>query len=268
MTFEVTFLGTCGSCSYNSGIRGKYGTNTPCVAVRAGDENLVFDTGTGFAGFAFPEGSSPNAHIFYSHYHSDHVNGLLFQPSFFDPSKRFDFYGQVCDGNDVRTIADKFLSPPWHPVGFNVFGAQFEFHTIEAGDSLKISDKVAVKSIRLSHPGGAVGYRVDHGGKSLCYLSDCELGYHQGDDALTDFLRDADLLVLDTFFDDGKVIPDWGHSSWSEGIDWAKRAGVKRLALFHHNFRWSDAEIDDAVERAQAQFPNTFAAADFMKVEV
>ena len=50
-TFEVTFWGTNGSCAFNGGNRVKYGTNTLCLAVKAGNETLIFDAGSGICGF-------------------------------------------------------------------------------------------------------------------------------------------------------------------------------------------------------------------------
>ena len=49
--------------------------------------------------------------------------------------------------------------------------------------------------------------------------------------------EDADLLIHD-----GQYTPDelegkrgWGHSSWAQAVEVAERAGVKRLAVFHHD---------------------------------
>jgi ribonuclease BN (tRNA processing enzyme) len=109
---------------------------------------------------------------------------------------------------------------------------------------------------------------VECAGKVCCYCTDIELQSHKGDDNLLAFTRNADLLAIDSFFDDGKVIPGWGHSSWRECATWAKRAEVGQLALFHHNFVYTDADIAAMAEKARGIFPHTFAAADFMRVRV
>lgn len=83
-----------------------------------------------------------------------------------------------------------------------------------------------------------------------------------------EFTHGADLLVLDSFFDEGKIIPGWGHSSWLECTEWAKRAGAKKLALFHHSFAYTDTEIDAIEEKARGFFADTFAAADFMLISL
>lgn len=266
---EVVFLGATGSSSYNNGNRAKYGTNTLCVAVKAGDETLIFDSGTGICGFgSLADFQRQRTHIFFSHYHTDHICGLLFFPQFFDKRKRFDVYGPQSGESDCRSVVDSFLSPPLHPVGLNVFGAEMNFSTIGAGDVIRLSDSATVRTYGLSHPGGALGYRVEYDGKAFCYCVDVELADHQDDHGLPEFMRNADLLVLDSFFDDGKVLSGWGHSSWRECVEWAMRANAKKLALFHHSFAYTDAEIDSMEKKAQKIFTDTFAAADFMRVRL
>ena len=265
--FEVTFLGTNGSVAFNAGAekRAKYGTNTSCISVEAGGEVLIFDAGTGLCGF---KSANENIRFFLSHYHVDHTGGLLFLPDFFNGEKKIDLYGSSSEGVSLKTVVEEFLSPPLHPVGTEVFRAQLTFNEIEAGDTVNLSDGVTVRTIKLIHQPSCLGYRVDYNGKSLCYLSDVGLCEHEGDNELFEFLKDTDLLVLDSFFDDGKAIAGWGHSTWRECAEWAKKCNVKKLALFHHDFKLSDSEIDARTKLAQEVFQNTFAAADFMKVEI
>jgi ribonuclease BN (tRNA processing enzyme) len=258
---EITFLGTSGSVAYNNGnSRRKYGTNTSCIAVAAGSETLIFDAGTGICGFKDNAGNG-KINLFLSHYHADHISGLLFFSDIFNPSKKIDIYAD-------RDVINNFLSPPLCPVtGLEVFGAQVSFHETEPGKPLLLSD-VTVLPFEVSHPGTALGFRVTHGGKSLCFCPDIELADHQNDDNLHRFTDGADLLIIDAFFDDGKVIKNWGHSSWRECAELAKKTGVVKLALFHYDFKMSDSDIDEMVQSAQKIFPETFGAADFMRLEV
>ncbi|MCL2108414.1 MAG: MBL fold metallo-hydrolase [Oscillospiraceae bacterium] len=269
--FEITFLGTNGSCAYNNGARTVYGTNTLCVAVDVGGQSLVFDAGTGIAGFC----SSPTApcnrqtlHLFLSHYHADHVCGLLFFSQLFNGDKTVNIYGgETCDKANCRSALAAFLSPPLHPVGLESFKAALNFHDIKAGQVLNLPNEIVVRTLPLSHPGGSVGYRVEHGGKAFCYCTDIELALHKNDEDLRKFLHGADLLVLDTFFDDDeKIFPGWGHSSWRENAEWAAKTGAKQLALFHYGYALTDADIDLMLQKSREIFPQTFASKDGMKV--
>jgi len=262
-TFDVTFLGTNGSCAYNCGSRQKYGTNTLSVAVKAGDEVILLDAGTGICGLRnLQEHSSKRKHLFLTHYHMDHIDGLLFYTDLFDLDTELKIYGP----GDVEKTLNNLIAPPLCPVGPDVFVAEIEYNSITANNNLTLPGGVVVRTCMLSHPGGALGCRVEYGGKSFCYCVDVELSNHIGDTDLQDFFRDSDLLVLDASFADGTVIPGWGHSSPSECARWAADTGVKSLALYHFNYMMTDDDIDLMEESAKKVFPGAFAAADGMKI--
>ena len=266
-TIEATFLGTNGSCAHNNGKRKKYGSNTLCIAVAAGEETLIFDAGSGIFGLSeLADYQKPHMNLFFSHYHADHIEGLLFCRELFDPQKVITMYGSTTGDLGIRDVLENYLSPPISPAGLQSFRAQLEFRTITGGDVIEFPDGVKVSAYSVSHPGGALGYRVDYNNKSFCCCSDVELGNHNNNDGLMKFFREADLLVLDAFFDEGKVTPGWGHSSWAESAEWAKAADVKQLALLHYSPRITDADIDDMQEKVREILPDTLTVADHMKI--
>ncbi len=69
----------------------------------------------------------------------------------------------------------------------------------------------------------------------VCYISDIEHTEPWPDPALTRFVRDADLMIYDGMFSDAEYTrcQGWGHSTWHKGVELAKAAGVKSLAIFH-----------------------------------
>ena len=263
--FEVVFLGTNGSCAYNNGKRQKYGSNTPCVVIRAGEETLILDAGSGICNLrSLPEFHREHMHLFFSHYHSDHVEGLLFCSELFDPKKIFDVYGS----GDVRGILSDIISEPTCPVGIDAFKATIIFHNISSDQHIAVSDDLTVITYNLSHPGGALGYRVEYDGKVFCYCDDVELINHQDDDKLREFTRDVDLLVMDASFADGEVVHGWGHSSPSECAKWAMEVNAKRMSLYHYGYTMTDADIDAMEKAAQSIFPGAFAAFDGMRIKL
>lgn len=268
--FEVTFLGTNGSCSYNNGNRTRYGSNSSCVAVSVGGESLIFDTGSGICGFnRLEDYQRDHLNIFYSHYHADHLRGLLFFSPLYDTKNVVKIYGHDAESNDVRKVIQKLLTFPHHPVGLDSFNAKMDFHSIQAKASFDLTAEISIKTYPLSHGTiGAVGYRVEYNNKVFCYCTDVELSKHKGDSGLLEFMSNAELMVIDSYFDDGKVIDSWGHSSWRECAEWAKQANVQKLALFHHNFEASDKDLDEIELKAQKLFPAAFMAADFMNVKI
>jgi phosphoribosyl 1,2-cyclic phosphodiesterase len=267
--FAITFLGTNGSCGYNNGKRAKYGTSTSCVAVRAGGHTLVFDAGTGICGLGGLSGyQNDEIHIFITHYHSDHIRGLLFWDMFFNPGQKIRITGKRSQSGGVRETLDKYLVSPYYPAGLADARAELTFADALAGEVFSLSGGVTVRTVRLSHPGGGLGYRVDCDGKSLCYLSDVGLDDHEDDGDLLAFVHKTDLLVTDSFFGLGPCIPGWGHSSVRECVRLARQGEAGRLALFHYKHTYTDDDITEIENAARAEFPNAFAPWDGLRVEL
>jgi ribonuclease BN (tRNA processing enzyme) len=79
------------------------------------------------------------------------------------------------------------------------------------------------------------------------------LGYkHEGGLDSQDYLefsRGADLLFHDAEYkeEEYKQTRSWGHSVYTDALNLALDAGVKKLGLFHHNQERMDDEIDTIV---------------------
>ena len=67
------------------------------------------------------------------------------------------------------------------------------------------------------------------------------------------FIGGADLLIHDAMYtpDEIKSHAGWGHSTYAEAVELAKEAGVRQLALFHHEPEHTDAAMDVVTETAQ-----------------
>ena len=79
----VRFWGTRGSIPTPGRSTLRYGGNTACVEIRAGENILLFDCGSGVreAGLALmreSEGRPIRVHLFVSHTHWDHIQGFPF----------------------------------------------------------------------------------------------------------------------------------------------------------------------------------------------
>jgi len=110
----------------------------------------------------------------------------------------------------------------------------------------------------LSHPGNCLGYRLEHGGRSICYVTDNELFFPDSEfyseeyvERLADFTRASDVLITDCTYLDEEYPRKirFGHSSVTQVADLAARARPKALYLFHHDPDQSDAAIDAKVAR-------------------
>ncbi|MDP6953256.1 MAG: MBL fold metallo-hydrolase, partial [Alphaproteobacteria bacterium] len=96
------------------------------------------------------------------------------------------------------------------------------------------------------------------------------------DEGYRQFLQGADLLIHDAQFT-AEEYPNrigWGHSTVEFVADVAMAADVKRLALFHHDPRREDGDVDRLVERCRDRVAaaggnvELFAAAEGLAVDV
>jgi len=94
------------------------------VEVRVGDHLYIFDCGTGFRvlGQALRRefGNRPvSAHIFVSHFHWDHIQGLpFFGPLYDNPENRFEFH---CSSRtrSLKQVFEEQMASPYFPVGLH-----------------------------------------------------------------------------------------------------------------------------------------------------
>jgi ribonuclease BN (tRNA processing enzyme) len=63
---------------------------------------------------------------------------------------------------------------------------------------------------------------------------------------LTEFVAGADLLIHDAMFteEEYRKLEGWGHSTFSQALELANRAGVDGLHFFHHSPKRTDKELD------------------------
>jgi CheY-like chemotaxis protein len=73
---------------------------------------------------------------------------------------------------------------------------------------------------------------------------------HEGDRRHHDFVAGADLLIHDAQYTSGEYAlkRTWGHSPVEYAVDLAIAAGVRRLALFHHDPEHDDDFLDRLLE--------------------
>ena len=143
--------------------------------------------------------------------------------------------------------------------------------TCEDEPLLDLGDGITLSTAIINHPITALGCRFSFRGAVFCTVYDTEpfrklfvtdpehpsydeLMALEGEEAapeqhqvLQEFFTGADLLVHDAqytraAYDKGQI--GWGHSPIEDAIASARRAGVKQLALFHHDPERSDAQLD------------------------
>lgn len=245
---------------------GTIGGNTSCVEVRADNQLIIFDMGSGLKNLGNyivkhdQQDEGLDIHIFLSHTHWDHILGFpFFAPAFF-PNNTIHFYSGHPNLKERLEIQQDFR---FFPVALHHMGAKKTFTQLEHNSSIEIG-KIKITNFPLYHPGGSIGYRVDYEGKSLVYATDSEYKDLSKNNVKKhlEFFKNADLLIFDAQYTFEEAIhkEDWGHSSALVGIDFSIQTGVKRLALFHHEPERDDFEIynilQKSIEYRNINYPN------------
>jgi ribonuclease BN (tRNA processing enzyme) len=226
------------------------------VAIEWPDRDpIVFDLGTGlrFFGQTQPNDGTFRGTALVSHLHWDHVQGVPFFTPMLAEGARLDVYAPVQDEGSLCDAVRKFMSPPYFPVEIEALPGQFRFHEVDHGVIDVDGAKVTVAPV--PHIGPTVGYRVEHEGVSVAYVSDHQqpgVGSTEVAASVLDLCHEVDLLIHDAQFDDAEFAArsDWGHCTIDYAIEVAARAGARRLALFHHDPSHSDERLDELVARA------------------
>lgn len=274
--FTIQFWGVRGSIATPGKETVRYGGNTSCVEMRIGGKLLIFDGGTGLR--VLGKNLLPQmpiaAHMFFTHSHWDHIQGFPFFIPAFVPGNSFHIYGAVApNGATIKQrLSDQMLHPNF-PIPLQGMRSEMKFHSLRPGDIVKVDD-IEIETAHLNHPSTAMGYRVTWQGRTAAYCTDTEHFPDRLDENVLHLARGADYLIYDaTYTDEEYHHPKtpkvgWGHSTWQEGVKVAKAAGVKSLAIFHHDPAHDDDFLDEVEAQVQQTFPNSCLAREGMVLKL
>jgi phosphoribosyl 1,2-cyclic phosphodiesterase len=261
---QVRFWGVRGSVSASGPGFAGFGGHTPCVEVRCGSRLVILDAGTGLTalGVELAREALPEIDILLSHVHLDHIGGLpFFKPILLGKSLVRTYCGNL-GGDSAKEPLDRIFSPPLFPVRLDELPGRYEHIGFSAGEPLTLPDGLTVATHPLQHPNGATGYRFDHRGRRLCYISDIEHCTPWPPESLVDFVAGADLLIYDGMFSEEEYCSciGWGHSTWQKGVELARAAAAKALAIFHLHPAHDDDHLRAVEATMKAEMPSAFIA--------
>ncbi len=252
----------------------RYGGNTTCIEVRGNDnELLILDGGTGI----FPLGQNLvsefplKAHVFISHTHWDHIQGLpLFLPIFV-PGNEVTIHGAAdpITQRGIGEVLSRQMEYAYFPVREAELNARMAYQNMQEGQDVQVGS-VRVRCLLLNHPVLNFGYRLECGEKSFVFTGDHEWPYNiynpdeseyadyqemvdDQRDRILAFFQGADVLVIDTAYTDAEYPKrkGWGHGTFGTSIEAAREAGVKRVFLTHHEPTRSDEDLEAVFAEAK-----------------
>ncbi|MEZ7890476.1 MAG: MBL fold metallo-hydrolase [Candidatus Wallbacteria bacterium] len=265
-------------------LSGTYGGDTTCIEIQVKDSPLIMiDAGTGarslgktLLGRLFSiktlnplntiKEFEKDLHLFFTHYHWDHLQGFpFFAPGFLPgPMKvNIQFYGKRNTTQRLSEVLAGQQEYPNFPVVWDDMPCSkncMELGRLEPGP-MKIGNATICYQ-ELTHPDSVFAYSVENNGKKFVCATDTE---HKDspDPRLIKLAQNADVLYYDTQYlpeeykgGDPKCLTgaltkfDWGHSTYEWGIKNALAANVSTLVLGHHEPFRDDFQLEKLYERS------------------
>lgn len=270
---RARFWGTRGSIAAPGPGTTHFGGNTSCVELTTPAGGiLVLDCGTGarlLGNRLLDGGARPiSATILLTHTHWDHIQGFPFFAPLFQPDNHFKVYGPEGAHLSLRDVLAGQMEHHYFPVELDQLAARISYEDLCEG-TYEI-DGLRVRAQQMNHPSPTLGYRIESGGRSLCYLCDHEPFFEgvwrdgaapgkmesileAGDRRHAEYMQGADVVIHEAQYtpEEYPSKRHWGHSTYEYVVELAALAGVRRLFLTHHDPTHDDKFIGQLERKAQ-----------------
>jgi len=298
---RVKFWGVRGSYPTPGAGTVKYGGNTACVELRAGERTIILDAGTGIILLGRELVGQKRANeivLLFSHLHHDHTQGFPFFLPAYLPNARLHIFGPGGTPETLSHVLEHNQSSETFPVGLREMASSKDINSVResqvivwdeegvrvtestAGPALSRVEGLSSEAILIcihksyAHPGGVYIYRITWRGTSIVYATDTE-GYVGTDRKLVQFAKDADMLIHDAQYSEehyrGQLAgfpstQGYGHSTVTMACEVAAASEAGQLILFHHDPSYADALVECMEASAKALFSGAQAAYEGLEI--
>jgi phosphoribosyl 1,2-cyclic phosphodiesterase len=241
---------------------GGYGGNTICVEVRTEKDQIIIDGGSGIRRLGYEMMNGPcgrgqgEAHIFFTHFHWDHLIGLPFFTPIFIPGNKIHVYSVQ---PELQEMFGTVFRKPYFPVPLGQLGATIVYHRLEPRKPYQFGE-FKITPFQLDHPDPCWGFRFEKDGMVYAHCVDTECKRVSRQDLGEDLplYQNVDLMLFDAQYTLMETIEkvNWGHAAASLGIDIAMREGIKRVLFMHHDPASSEEKIAAAESQARRYYEN------------
>jgi CheY-like chemotaxis protein/phosphoribosyl 1,2-cyclic phosphodiesterase len=209
-----------------------------------------------------------SATILLSHTHWDHIQGFPFFAPLFVPGNQITVCGPEGSARSLREVLSGQMEFTYFPIEIGQLPATITFR--ELGEGTHEIGGARIIAQYLHHPAMTLGYRIEADDAAVVYLCDhepfsetlwhghpasshAESIVHEGDRRHARFMAGAGLVIHDAQYTPEEYLSkrNWGHSTYEYAVGLAAAAGVRQLALTHHDPIHDDAFVEAIEQRAR-----------------
>lgn len=254
-----------------------YGGNTSCVEVRVDGQLIILDAGTGIRalGLALTDefkDTPIDLTLLITHTHWDHIQGFPFFPVAYNPRNNIRVLAFEGARKSLEATLSSQMESPYFPISMQQMPGNITIEELK--DKHFMVGAVKVEAMFTNHPGICACYKLTTRAGVIVYIPDNELFQRlrtsqaensaekgeaeafarERDQRLCDFIREADVVMMDSQYDCDEYprYVGWGHSCVDDAVSLAVDARVKHFFLFHHDPTHDDAKINAMVEGARS----------------
>lgn len=263
--FGVTIWGTRGLIASPHRDKAIFGGNTPCVQVQHENQLIIVDSGFGIANLGeillqriLTKQEALQVHIFYTHFHWDHIQGLpFFKPIYFESTELHLYSPESTETtlDNLNILFDGSYSPfesllkmqahvHLHQLKgpMNLHGLKIAYQAVDHG-SIQ-SENSGSTANQSAHSTYAYRFTAESG-QSICLITDHEARPSPQNTAVVNFAKRCDLLIHDAQFlpHEYPAHVGWGHSTTTQALDNALHIDAAKVLLTHHAPDRTDREL-------------------------
>jgi phosphoribosyl 1,2-cyclic phosphodiesterase len=251
---EIIFWGTRGAISAPKEDQLIFGCHTTCIEIRNGNESLLFDAGFGIGRYSDAlTQKSGTYHIFFTHFHWDHVQGIGYFIPIFLPTTDLHFYAPWTV-KKLKQQLNYYFDYSFGPFpSIDVLSSQIHYHSLQHPVKINGFD---ICYFRNNHEGSCYGYCIARHGKKIALLTDHEA---QNSDSYKPWGDDYDVVVHDGQYTDEEYQHSHrggGHSSFTQAVMNARKMGAHQIIITHHDPLRTDNELLGIEANLRQQYPD------------
>lgn len=243
---------------------------TCCSAILMEDKLLVFDCGSGARRLGHPElapvaGNAKEIFIFLSHYHLDHIGGIIYLPALLKGKKvTIAGPGKPLSGITTAEALGRLTSFPFFALPIEEFPMDISVIDLAQGTNSFPGFQLTVQP--QAHTDPSIGMRLND---LFAYATDTPCS-----DSTAELARGAAMLLHECWLDEdgcqaaveaGNTRALNEHSGVSGVAGVAAAAEVELLALCHLNPGYREGRLRRMEQFARSLFENTLLLHDFQQ---